>query len=246
MINMMTTHIWYLGHSGFALLTGDRMLIFDYYLDKPANAERGLGAGVVTPGQLAGYDVSVFASHRHHDHFNPVILGWAGSLPRVRYILSSDIKRAKTDAELHSVKPGETLQTGEMTVKTLDSTDEGVAFLVKVNGLTIYHAGDLNWWHWEGEPERDNLAMAKKYCSQIDLLRGEKIDIAFLPTDLRQEGQYCWGFDYFMRNIGAEAVFPMHFWEDYSVFDRLKGDPATEPYRNKIRVITHRGQKFSY
>lgn len=31
------------------------------------------------------------------------------------------------------------------------STDEGVAFLVTAEGRTVFHAGDLNWWHWEGE-----------------------------------------------------------------------------------------------
>ena len=38
-------------------------------------------------------------------------------------------------------------------IRTLRSTDEGVAFVVHYAGKTIYHAGDLNWWHWEGEPD---------------------------------------------------------------------------------------------
>ncbi len=39
-------------------------------------------------------------------------------------------------------------------IRTLRSTDEGVAFVVHYAGKTIYHAGDLNWWHWKkGEPD---------------------------------------------------------------------------------------------
>lgn len=42
------------------------------------------------------------------------------------------------------------------TVKTLFSTDEGVAFLLRCSEGTIYHAGDLNDWVWNGEPDEEN------------------------------------------------------------------------------------------
>ena len=45
----------------------------------------------------------------------------------------------------------------------LKSTDEGVAFLVEVNGVVIYHAGDLNWWHWDEEPKSWNNDMAARF-----------------------------------------------------------------------------------
>ena len=35
-----------------------------------------------------------------------------------------------------------------VAIETLKSTDEGVAYIVHSDGITIYHAGDLNWWHW--------------------------------------------------------------------------------------------------
>lgn len=46
---------------------------------------------------------------------------------------------------------GERLSPAGVTVEALPSTDEGVAFLVTAEGRTVFHAGDLNWWHWEGE-----------------------------------------------------------------------------------------------
>ncbi len=36
-------------------------------------------------------------------------------------------------------------------VDTLLSNDSGVAFIVRTKEGTIYHAGDLNDWYWDGE-----------------------------------------------------------------------------------------------
>ena len=40
------------------------------------------------------------------------------------------------------------------------SPDEGVAWMVTVNGQSIFHAGDLNWWHWAEEDLAWNRNMA--------------------------------------------------------------------------------------
>ena len=72
----------------------------------------------------------------------------------------------------------------------------GVAFLVKVEGKTIYHAGDLNWWHWNGEPEEDNEYYKKTFQDEMKYLEGKKIDLAFMLLDPRQEDKYCWGMNY--------------------------------------------------
>ena len=62
-----------------------------------------------------------------------------------------------------------------MTVRTLKSSDDGVSFLVDAEGLSIYHAGDLNWWHWEGENSiKENKEAELIYKKEIDkLLRRE-------------------------------------------------------------------------
>lgn len=61
-------------------------------------------------------------------------------------------------------------------VRTLRSNDEGTAFFIRYKDQTIYHAGDLNWWHWEGEPDEYNKNMRRSYQSEINKLCGEKID----------------------------------------------------------------------
>jgi len=237
--------VWYLGHSGFAAALGSHLLIFDYYDTRPAAPGRGLESGVVDKEALAAFDtVTVFSSHAHHDHFNPVILSWAGEHPNIRYVLSHDIRKTASLAPVTKACPDETYDLGDMQVSTLPSTDEGVAFVVSIGGRRLYHAGDLNWWHWEGEPEEDNLAQERDYKAQMEKLRGLVFDAAFVPVDPRLEKQALWGLRAFMEAADARAVFPMHFWEDYSVFDRLEKDPAAAHFRDRVKRIAHRGERF--
>lgn len=232
--------VWYLAHDGFAVELGERVLIFDYYKTDPVGG--GFAQGVVDPEALRGKEVVAFVSHRHNDHFNRAIFAWRTVLPDIRYLLSSDI-RAKGEEALF-LRPGETQQvTTWLRVKTLRSTDEGVAFLCETPDGVIYHAGDLNWWHWNGETAAFNEQMRKDYCGQIDLLRGEKIDLAFLPLDPRQEDQYAWGYDYFMRTVGARQSVPMHLWENFACIDRLRKDACSEPYREQICGYSRRGEQ---
>ena len=77
-------------------------------------------------------------------------------------------------------------------MRTLKSTDEGVAFLIRIGERIIYHAGDLNWWHWEEESPRYNKLMMQRYQREIEKLEGRHIDVAFVPADPRQGEQYYW------------------------------------------------------
>ena len=97
------------------------------------------------------------------------------------------------------VKRRQNLSVDELRIQTLRSTDEGVAFLVRVKGITLYHAGDLNWWHWEEEGPEYNEKMKRDYQAEIGTIEGEHIDLAFVPLDPRLEEAYGWGIDYFMR-----------------------------------------------
>lgn len=241
---MPQAEVWFLDHSGFAVQTESDFMIFDYYTDTPSAAEQGLAGGVIDPEEIKGRQVTVFSSHRHPDHFNLVILEWESAIPTIQYVLSHDIRKAKEAPNALEAKPGGMYEVNGTSIRTLKSTDEGVAFLVQCGGFTIYHAGDLNWWHWEGESKGCNNDMAARYKEQIDTLAGTHIDLAFLPADPRLNGQYLWGMRYFMEKTDTDCVFPMHFWGDYAIFDRLQNDPLTAGFRDKIKRITHRGQHF--
>ncbi len=233
----------YLFNSGFTVKKDERLFIFDCYNFLPFRKNKGLDGGVINPEEINDLDVTVFSSHAHMDHFSPSILKWGRDIPKLRYVLSSDIDTGKTE-NVTKAYPNAAYDAGGVKVRTLKSTDEGVAFVVEADALKIYHAGDLNWWHWDGEPEHENQAMGDAYKAEIDKLKGEAFDIAFVPVDPRLENEYLWGLDYFMKNCDAKIIFPMHFRNSYSVFDRLVKDPATENYRGRIARITRRGQRF--
>ena len=153
--------VTFLGHSGFLTETDDMYLLFDYY-----------------KGELPEMDpdkkMCVFVSHAHYDHYGKEIFRLREKFGEIRYILSSDIS-ASQEEDILSVRPNENVETLGLQIRTLRSNDEGVAFLVKDKDRTIYHAGDLNWWHWEGEPEEYNKMMRRSYQSEVNKLQKEKI-----------------------------------------------------------------------
>ena len=161
----------------------------------------------------------------------------------MRYLISSDMFVREAE-DIRPVKPNEETEVLGCRIRTLRSTDEGVAFLLKYRGRTIYHAGDLNWWHWEEETEGYNTAMRRAYQSEINKLQGEKIDLAFVPVDPRLGEQYCWGLDCFMKRTDTKRVFPMHFWDNYAVFDRLALEKCAQDYEDRIIRIEREGQSF--
>lgn len=237
----MDAQITYLHHSSFAVKTAAHVLIFDYYFDKPHGGN--LSQGVVRPADLRDEDVVVFASHRHPDHYSPRIFGWRSEIPKIRYVLSSDIH---THEDVLSVSPGREYQLGDMTVRTLKSTDLGVAFLIAVDGLLIYHAGDLNWWKWDEDSASDNTQMEQAFKTQVNTLRDENIDLAFLPFDPRQGNDAFLGFDYFMQTVSPKYALPMHSFGKTEFFERLKTSPRTAVYRSRILLYHSRGQTISY
>lgn len=234
--------IRYIYHSCFAVTIEKHLLVFDYYKDNPSS---GAKIDALLLDKAHNRDVYVFASHGHGDHFNPAIFEWKKRLPNLHFVLSHDIKQAKDRTDATIVQPGHKYSLGKMEIEVLDSTDLGVAFVVSCDDLTIFHAGDLNWWHWNGEPDEDNEAMAENYKKQINLLKGRHIDFAFVPVDPRLEEHYSLGLTYFMQTVGAQKVFPMHFGVDYSVFQRLKKGLAPE-FLKHIAEITATDRQFVY
>ena len=232
----MNAKIWYLYHSGFAVQTNEHFLIFDYWKQRPKG--KGLDCGVIDPATLTESDVIVFVSHNHGDHYNRSILDWGQIIPKLRLVLSDDIPYVPGAL---MVGQGMRLSQGDFTLETLASNDEGVAFVLDIDGLCIYHAGDLNWWHWEGEPDDYNEGMAASYKSQIALLKNRCIDIAFVPVDPRLEEQYAWGINHLMQTVDVRHVIPMHFGNDGSIVERLLLDDSSKEYRDRVMRLTGRG-----
>lgn len=237
--------VTYIEHSGFFLETSDADFLFDYYKGE-------------IPMRRKEKPLFVFVSHKHHDHYNPEIFELIKMYPKTKYILSKDvpvrreilkyqaqgicledyiIRAAKNTVQTFLVPGGSAL-----TVETLKSTDEGVAFFLEYNGKTIYHAGDLNLWVWEEESEEYNRNMTRAYYKELEKLKGREIDAAFVPLDPRQEKDAFGGMESFLEYTKSRWVFPMHFWGNYGIIDAfLERHPECE---NQVRRITYAGQSF--
>lgn len=242
---MNKVKIHYLYHDGFILETKSHILIFDYYNDNSDNALRSLEAGVISEDIFnTEKTIYVFVSHTHEDHFNPIIFNWKNINSKIKYILSSDIKIKLDYPEHRIISEGEAIESKDILIKAYGSTDAGVSFLVNVDGINLFHAGDLNWWNWYDEDEEFNSQMAKNFKSQIDKLKAEKIDLVFFPVDPRLKEHYYLGGEYFIRNLSPKMFIPMHFWNKTEItkdFAELLKDSNT-----KIVIINERGQEILF
>lgn len=135
-----------------------------------------------------------------------------------------------------------------IAIETLKSTRRRSCFYGACRRFDCcYHAGDLNWWHWYEESKQFNdMIKAQPYTSEIDKIKDVSIDIGFIPVDPRLEDNYILAIDYLMRSLDVKHAFPMHFWQDYRIFDALFDDESTEDYRENIERITNPGQVFEY
>lgn len=224
--------VTYIQHSGFAVELPRKTLLFDAY------------TGTLPPFDR-GKPLYVFASHRHHDHFDPVVFDLAKTYD-VKYILSNDIRMRPDGLDITKVGPRKAIDVDDLHIETLKSTDEGVAFLIETEGVSIYHAGDLHFWLWEEETDEDRLwneNMSRKFPAEIDRIRGRRFDLAFLPLDPRQPEEHrARGMEVFLDRCTADHIFPMHCWEDYSVIPAYL---ATHPdHAQAVHTVTAPGQVF--
>ncbi|MFZ5979194.1 MAG: ankyrin repeat domain-containing protein, partial [Candidatus Zixiibacteriota bacterium] len=133
--------IWHLGHSGWAIKTKNHMMIFDYWLhpEQPAPEGASLASGYIVPEQLREMKIDVFVSHGHVDHYHNNIFRWKDTIPNLTYVMG--FRPGGIEDEYVLINPREEKTVDDIKITTLRSTDAGVAFLLEVDGLTIYHAG---------------------------------------------------------------------------------------------------------
>lgn len=234
--------VTYLAHSGFAVELEQCNLLFDYYQGEWPDFE----------GEKPLY---VFVSHKHQDHFQMKIFDLLSQYKKVHYFLGSDVKLSGKYLQRHGVsdtvlqylthvRKNTEVVWEQLCVKTLRSTDAGVAFLIETEGKRIYHAGDLNWWHWETETDSWNQKMGQNYQEEIDRLAGTTIDVAFVPLDPRLGEAYRLGVDYFMEKTITSHLFPMHMWDKYEWIEQYRNSVRQKGWAERIVKITQRGQSF--
>lgn len=236
--------VTYVKHSSFVVELDRHILIFDYYLEGKL------------PELDNGKQILVFTSHKHADHFNVQILRLAEKYENIHFFLGAGLRlnekylqkngiEIDRDAFITNVYKRQILDYEDVHIRTLRSTDAGVAFLINCEGKCIYHAGDLNCWCWEAEGEEYNEKMKNEYESEINQIKGECIDAAFVPLDPHLENTYWMGMDFFLRTTDTKYAFPMHMWGDYGVIDRYIENEGKD-FSDKIMRINNEGHVFDF
>ena len=212
----------YIGHSGFLVETDRALFLFDYFR----------GGLSLLDGRSGEKPLFVFVSHAHPDHFNPDIFSLSAIRSNVKYLLSFDLRNdpsipADADAMYLDADADYTIP-GLGRVRTLLSTDEGVAFLADTGKETIFHAGDLHWWDWPGEDPEWLSGQKRVFQSEVAMLAGTRPDIAFLVLDDRLEEHYAEGMAWFLSVCAPAYALPMHYSPDSGVVERFlaEWDPA--------------------
>ena len=228
--------IVFIHHSAFFAELEKTVFLFDYYEGK-------------LPAVPAGKTLIVLSSHSHSDHFGPGLFRALSACPEARYVLSSDIPVRAVPREVRGnctfVSPGDHLELpagdGTAAIDVYRSNDQGCAFRVRCEGKVIYHAGDLNNWYWDGDAE--DLELGEQYREELRKMAGLPADIAFVPLDPRLKDPYL-GMQEYMETVGAEKVFPMHCWGDFTLAGKMKRDGACGDWEDRLQEIRYDGEEF--
>ncbi len=223
----------YLYHSAFLAETAESYYLFDY--------EKG-----ALPELNPAKPILVLVSHSHQDHYNPAVPDLLSDMGmrRIGAVFSTDIKKTKYPrgwsllndaADRYSqgcqdmdVLNGHILRVYHSReydlprgarLKTLLSTDSGVAYLLFTSDGILFHAGDLNDWVTDDMPKSERRQMTGSYRAALRALDGISVDHACLPLDPHLGAHYADGFLYFLKKVRTKRAWPMHYWDRPDIID---------------------------
>lgn len=101
-------------------------------------------------------------------------------------------------------------------LRYIDDTFIVIIWSITVEGRTIFHAGDLNNWHWNEESTAEEVREAESYyADELSLLSRhvKHLDLAMFPVDARLGRDYMKGAEEFIKTVKTDIFAPMHFSE---------------------------------
>jgi L-ascorbate metabolism protein UlaG (beta-lactamase superfamily) len=207
MLERMTTITWY-GHAAFTIADGDTTLLIDPYLT-------GNPTAAIAAGDVAA--TAILVTHGHSDHLGDAVdISRRTGAPIVAtYELGLFLGTKGVNVTPGNI--GGTVTAGEATVKfvpavhssTMDENGSLAAasvptgFVVRLNGTTVYVAGDTALF------------------GDMELIGDEGLDVAIIPIG----GQYTMDATDAVKAVAKlrpKTVIPGHF----NTFPTIAADPA--------------------
>lgn len=225
--------IRYTGMSGWVIETRHHIIVIDYVELQPPRAERNILNGYIDPEYLEGRSVRAFVTHGHGDHYWPPIRDWSKTVRDIRYFFGWGLE-SELDAVLftgHRVnytEPGLSVHTVNHPV----ASPPEVAYLIEVDGVTLYHTGDLS----TNVPELD-----PRHKSNIDYVAGlvGEVDMLFVSMMGGYFGKHVNPQDiYTINTLKPSEVFPQH--SDPGVRYRLFAEEAQAEGAHAVYCLAER------
>lgn len=218
----------YLHHSSFAIFGESANLLIDYFDHKDFPE---------LPKELFdGKPLYVLSSHGHHDHFSRKLLEFPEKYgAKLIFAKHTALAAGRTDVPFTVLDSGDHYDDGTLKIDAYGSTDEGISFFIELDKKRIFHAGDLNNWHWQEESTKEEIDEAAEwYHRELAAIVKDhpEMDVVFFAVDPRMVKDIGRGAKEFLDAISCKVFVPMHFWGDFDAAN------AFEP------EVTSRGVKF--
>ena len=204
MIEQMMKNLVWLGHSSFCLKAGGKIIYFDPYRlsGKPATAD------------------IILVSHDHFDHCSPEDIEKIQTDDTI--IVTEPQAGGKLSGNIITLQPGENCKAHGIPVEAVPSyntnkkfhpeENKWLGFVITVDGVRIYHAGDTDY---------------------ISAMKSIKADIALLPVS----GTYVMTAEEAVLaalDINPQVAVPMHYGTHAGNEDDARR--FAEALEGKIRV----------
>lgn len=223
----------------------DFSVLFDYYQD----AKRDDGTYWIKDYLLSKKeDLYVLCTHSHADHYNAQIFEWGATKKNIKYILSKEVAEVHTipqDDRIVLLDILQTYQDDNLRVITFGSTDVGGSFGLDIGDKKIFHAGDLNNWHWNEEVSKIEAAgYENSYLCELELVaeHTNQINLVMFPIDPRLGKDYMRGAEQFVNRVAVDYLLPMHFGEHYDKANEFERYARLQ--NCEYLAVTKKGQTF--
>lgn len=242
--------VTYVHHSCCAIEFDAFSIIIDYYKD---TAEEGSGIGWVNSYLLKKEKpLYVLCTHSHGDHFNEETLSWSRDKEDITYIFSKELADnlqgtfSLKDEDIIFLDKLEEYKDDNLKIVAFGSTDVGGSFYIEHKDNKIFHAGDLNNWHWNEEATREEAYVYENhFICELELLHEQvkEVDIAMFPLDPRLGKDFMLGGEQFVNKIKTHNFMPIHFGEHYEILHQF--EPIARSANCNLLELKEKGQSFN-